>query len=287
MLKPLRILALCGALAPVLAAAPIKALLIDGQNNHAWQQTSPVLKKILEEDGLFRVDVMTTPPKGGDMKTFQPRFSRYKVVVMNYVGDDWTPAVQAAFEKFVSSGGGVVIYHAADNAFREWKAFNEMIAVGGWGNRTEKDGPYVRWRNGKVVLEQKPGPTGHHGKRLPFAVDTRAPQHPVMAGLPERWMQSADELYNSLRGPAKNLTVLATAWSDPANSGTGENEPMLMDIRFGKGRIFHTALGHDPESMRSVGFIVTLRRGTEWAATGKVKQKVPADFPTADKPSVR
>jgi type 1 glutamine amidotransferase len=100
-------------------------------------------------------------------------------------------------------------------------------------------------------------------------------------------MHAADELYSKMRGPGENMTVLATAFSDPANRGTGHDEPMLMTLSFGKGRIFHTTMGHDPEAMSCVGFITTLLRGTEWAATGKVTQKVPADFPTADKVSTR
>jgi type 1 glutamine amidotransferase len=108
-----------------------------------------------------------------------------------------------------------------------------------------------------------------------------------MKGLPAAWMQSTDELYDRLRGPAENLTLLATAYSDPKQKGTGENEPALFTLRYGKGRVFHTILGHDVPAMRSVGFIVTYQRGAEWAATGKVTQKVPADFPTADKVSER
>jgi hypothetical protein len=46
-------------------------------------------------------------------------------------------------------------------------------------------------------------------------------------------------------------------------------------------------IGHGPEAMKCVGFIVTLQRGTEWAATGKVTQKVPADFPKATAVSLR
>jgi type 1 glutamine amidotransferase len=93
-------------------------------------------------------------------------------------------------------------------------------------------------------------------------------------------MHARDELYDRLRGPAKNLTVLATAFSDPATGGTGQHEPLLMTIKYGKGRVFHTALGHSPEAMKCVGFAVTLQRGAEWAATGRVRQKVPSDFPT-------
>jgi type 1 glutamine amidotransferase len=62
---------------------------------------------------------------------------------------------------------------------------------------------------------------------------------------------------------------------------------MLMAIRYGKGRVFHTTLGHDVAAMECVGFITTLQRGTEWAAIGMVTQPVPPDFPTADKQSVR
>jgi len=90
-----------------------------------------------------------------------------------------------------------------------------------------------------------------------------------------------------LRGPAKNLTVLATAFSPEGFRGTDENEPMLMTIQYGTGRVFHTTLGHSVKQCKDVAFIVTFQRGTEWAATGKVTQKVPADFPTADTPTVR
>ncbi|MBL8235226.1 MAG: ThuA domain-containing protein, partial [Bryobacterales bacterium] len=89
------------------------------------------------------------------------------------------------------------------------------------------------------------------------------------------------------RGPAENLTVLATAWADPATGGSGEHEPVLMTIRYGKGRVFHTVLGHGVEAMQCAGFVTTFQRGTEWAATGKVTLKVPADFPSAAQVSMR
>lgn len=275
------------AVTPIWAAGKIAVLIVDGQNNHKWAETTPVLKRLLEETGQFRVDVATTPPKGGDMSQFKPEFSKYKVVVSNYNGDAWSTTTNTAFEKFVRSGGGFVSYHAADNAFPEWKEFNEMIALGGWGNRNEQSGPYARFRDGKLVVEQKPGPGGHHGTRHPFQIVVRDPKHPIMGGLPEKWMHNIDELYDSLRGPAQHIDLLATAFSEPSTKGTGEHEPMLFAVKYGKGRVFHTTLGHDVEAMRCVGFIVTFQRGTEWAATGKVTSKVPADFPTADAVKLR
>ena len=100
-----------------------------------------------------------------------------------------------------------------------------------------------------------------------------------MAGLPAKWMHGKDELYDHLRGPAQNVTVLASAFSAKDKGGTDEDEPLMMTISYGKGRVFHTALGHYTEAVNCVGFIVTLQRGAEWAVTGKVKQKVPANFP--------
>jgi type 1 glutamine amidotransferase len=100
-------------------------------------------------------------------------------------------------------------------------------------------------------------------------------------------MHSADELYSELRGPAKNMTVLATAYASKDQRGTGRDEPQLMTIEYGKGRVFHIAPGHAGRQLKSVAFIATFQRGTEWAATGKVTQSVPADFPGPDEPSIR
>jgi uncharacterized protein len=271
-------------------SAPIRALIIDGQNNHDWRATTPHLKRLLEQTGLFEVDVATTPPKGGAMAQFNPDFSRYQVVVSNYNGEPWPERAQRAFVRYMEEGGGFVPVHAANNAFPEWPEYNRIIGVGGWGGRNEKSGPWLYWEN-RVVRDTSPGPGGSHGSQHAFETVTRAPSHPVMAGLPERWKHAKDELYDRLRGPAENVAVLATAWSDPATNGTGKHEPMLLTIQYGKGRVFHTALGHnngaDITSQRCVGFIVTFQRGCEWAATGKVTQPVPSDFPTADAVSLR
>jgi type 1 glutamine amidotransferase len=62
---------------------------------------------------------------------------------------------------------------------------------------------------------------------------------------------------------------------------------MLMVLSYGMGRIFHTTMGHDVPALSCVGFIATFQRGTEWAATGKVTQKVPVGFPTAETVSFR
>jgi type 1 glutamine amidotransferase len=267
-------------------SATYKTLIITGQNNHNWKASNPVLKQILDETGMFESEVMITPEKGGDMTTFVPDFSKYKLVVLDYNGDSWSDKTNAAFLDYVKNGGGVVVYHAADNAFPNWKEYNEIIGLGGWGNRNEKSGPYVYYKRNTLVTDTSAGVGGSHGRRREFLVRTRITDHPITKGLPVKWLHGNDELYSQLRGPAKNMQILATAFADTAaGGGTMRDEPMLMTISYGKGRIFHTALGHADEgggpAMHCAGFIVTLQRGAEWAVTGNVTQPVPFDFPSA------
>jgi type 1 glutamine amidotransferase len=267
------------------SADPLRVLIVDGQNNHNWKATTPILKKALESCGRFVVEVATTPQDKKQWGTFNPDFSRYAVVVSNYNGDLWPEATCKAFEDYLRNGGGFVSVHAADNSFPQWAEYNKMIGLGGWGGRNEKSGPYLRYRDGKIARDTQPGGGGSHGAYHAFVVETRQPKHPIMAGLPERWLHAPDELYDRLRGPAENVTVLATAHAAREKGGSGENEPMLFTIEYGKGRVFHTTLGHDENSMRCVGFVTTLRRGAEWAATGKVTLPMPDNFPTAEKVS--
>jgi type 1 glutamine amidotransferase len=266
----------------------LRALIIDGQNNHDWKTTTPILRQILESSGRFTVDVATSPPEGEDMSSFRPRFADYDVVVSNYNGDRWLKETEADFEKYVAAGGGFVPVHAANNAFADWSAYNRICGLGGWFGRTDKSGPYVYLNaGGSIVTDNSPGAAGHHGPQHEFQVRRRGPKHPITDGLPELWMHTKDELYDRLRGPAEDMTILATAYSAPQYDGTGRHEPMLMVLEYGQGRVFHTVLGHADYSMNCVGFITTLQRGAEWAASGKVTIPVPDNFPTAEKSSSR
>lgn len=271
------------------ADPPHQALIVDGQNNHGvWPKTTKMMKRYLEETGLFSVDVATTAKQGTD-PSFKPDFSKYDVVISNYNGADWPPETREAFVRYVEGGGGFVVVHAANNAFGKWKEYNDIIGLGGWGGRNEKSGPYVYFSDeGKVVRDDKKGSGGHHGSQHDFAVVIRDGDHPITKGLPREWMHVKDELYDLLRGPGENMHILATAYADPKHGGSGRHEPMAMTIEYGKGRCFHTPLGHGDYSQECVGFITLLQRGAEWAATGKVTQTdVPKDFPASDKISQR
>lgn len=270
------------------SAEKLRVLIIDGQNNHDWQTTTPLLKSMLQKSGRFVAEVATAPAEGEAMDNFKPDFSAYDAVMSNYNGERWSAEPEKAFAEYVHNGGGYVSVHAANNAFPEWPEYNRIIGLGGWYGRGDHSGPYLYVANdGRRVRDDSPGRCGHHGPQHEFRVETRRPDHPIMAGLPKIWLHTRDELYDSLRGPAEQVEILATAYSSPEEKGTDRREPMLMTVRYGEGRVFHTVLGHADYSMNCVGFITTLLRGTEWAATGEVTIEVPDDFPTVDSTSSR
>ena len=215
------------------------------------------------------------------------------MVVLDYNGDRWPAETDSAFVKYVRKGGGVVIYHAADNAFSGWEEFNRIIALGGWEGRNEKSGPYCYLKDGELVLDNRPGHGGSHGQQREYPMHCRNAKHPITKGLPDNWMHARDEMYDSMRGPANIKDLLYSGTTDPATGGSGREEPLVFTVDYGKARIFHLMLGHcgptaeDNPAMQCVGFQTLLLRGAEWAATGKVKQPVPADFPTDQSVSLR
>jgi type 1 glutamine amidotransferase len=298
----------------VSAHSKIKVLIIDGQNNHlVWPKSTIMMKQYLEETGLFSVDIDRTyytwrafreeeylslagvgPTVDlEDPKTdpdFLPKFKKYDVVISNFGNNaaDWPEETQKALEEYLEDGGGFVSVHAADNSFPKWLEYNKMIGLGGWKGRNEKNGPYVYYTNeGELVRDHSTGGAGKHGPKHLFPITVRVPDHPITKGMPKVWLTAKDECYAMLRGPAENMTILATGKDQTDEAPTDRHEPILMVIGYGKGRVFHTTLGHDDYSIEGVGFIVSLTRGVEWAATGKVTQPIPDDFPTAQNASAR
>lgn len=311
----------------------LKALIIDGHNNHyVWPKTTMMMKDYLEQTDLFEVDIkrMDTIWLGIKYNEKRPHslteyinnyllddsgyvisedtlettgydvdFYKYDLVISNLGSftPDWSDKTKRKFEQYMSQGGGLVIVHSANNAWGDWTEFNKMIGLGAWGERDSISGPYVFYNTKeKIEIDSSEGVCGSHGAEHEFVITSHAPKHPIMNGLPAEWLHTKDELYDRMRGPFENATILATAYSDvdkneqtwePKLKGTDRHVPMLMTINYNQGRIFHTTLGHFDYSMECVGFITTFQRGAEWASTGKVSQDIPNDFPSKNKTSSR
>ena len=262
------------------AAEKINVLIIDGQHNHNWKATTPLLKDMLLKTDRFTVDVATTPPKGApkeDWGKFKPDFSKCQVVVMNYAGDAWPKEVNDGMAKFVEGGGGLAFYHAAVFAFPQWAEWNKMMGMGwrpaNFGGRVclDDEGKLMKMAKGE-------GPGGGHGPAHAFELVVRDKEHPVMKGVPEKWLHVKDELYHGMRGPCENMAILATAFSSKEGKGTGMHEPMVWTVAYGKARVFVSVLGHDASNTAVPDTATLLCRGAEWAATGQVTIPVPAEF---------
>ena len=217
----------------------IKVLLVTGANNHKWKETTPALKAIFERAGKFAVDVTEDPdvPRFSDAKAL----GKYDVIVLNLNrGKRWESDRETNFLNFVKNGGGLVVYHASDNAFSGWEEYDKL--VGG------------TWRSKGSSFPNK---GTFHPAYGPFEVEVVDKDHPITRGVES--FKTTDEKYSNLR-LQDNIHVLAQAMQD------GKPQPLLFVSDYGKGRMFQTALGHDLNAMKTPEFGETLVRGTVWAA---------------------
>jgi type 1 glutamine amidotransferase len=275
------------------ADPPIRVLILDGYSNHDWRLTTALIRGILEPTGLFAVTVSTAPPtrEAPGWDTWRPKFTDYDVVIQTCNdlngGPPWPRAVQEDFEAFVRNGGGVYVWHGGNNAFPDWPAYNEMIGLGwrpkdfGWAIAVNEDGTLARIPAG-VGLD-----TGH-GARTDTVVRRRG-DHPIHAGLPRAWLTPDIEVYYYARGPAERIEVLSYG-RDPK---TGLNWPLEWTTSYGRGRVYTSTFGHvwkgdtQPARMRCAGLQTVVVRALQWLAGRQPAFPVPADFPTADRVSVR
>lgn len=294
--RALLILLLAIMVSPAMAAEPlrpIRVLVVDGFSNHDWRLTTRAIRAILEPTGLFSVDVSTSPADAAapGWEQWRPDFAAYDVVIQNCNdfggGPSWPKPVQTAFEKFVRRGGGVYVWHSANNAFVDWPAYNEIIGLGwrkkefGWALVVANDGTLTRLAPGQ-------GRNTGHGKRFD-ALIRRIGEHPIHRGLPREWIAADIEVYHHVRGPAKNVDVLSYA-NEPV---TALGWPIEWTVRYGRGRVYTSTLGHvwsgdiQPVTVRDAGVQTLLVRALQWLAQRPVTWPVPADFPTPTSTSVR
>lgn len=271
---------------------PIKVLIIGGQNNHNWKKSTPFMKQLLDGAGHFETTVNNAPEKQmppSAWDSWKPQFSRYDCVVLDYNGQMWPKAVKGQFASYIAGGGNALVIHAANNSFNGWKEYEQMVGLL-WRGKNYGASLYID--DAANVVREEPG-VGRgmgHGSQYDWVMTVRDKQHPITQGMPLHWMHKHDELYHGQRGPAQNVHILLTAYSDPVGSrrGTGKNEPIVWWIPYGKGKVVTNVMGHvgGLECMQCVGFKVLLYRSCEWLATGKCQTPIPPNFPTAEQTSI-
>ena len=228
----------------------IQTLLLTGANNHDWRMSAPFCRDLLAGSGLFDVTVTESPSSALEDAD---ALGEFDLLFMDYNGPEWSDRAKSNFEAAVGGGTGLVVLHAADNAFPGWVGYEKMVAL--------------MWREGTS-----------HGEFHEFGVHVVDGDHPITLGLDD--YRTTDELYHSLVPMhGVDYQVLARAFSSVASGGTGKDEPVLTVSTYGLGRIFHQVLGHvwpgnpDMIAFENEGFRRTTLRGSEWAARGEVTQQ--------------
>ena len=172
-----------------------------------------------------------------------PELKKYDALVLHYQNHQVPapgPEALANFRQFVEEGRGLVLVHFSCGAFYDWTT--KLVS---------KDFLPLA---GRVWDSKLRG----HDPRGPFRVQISDHAHPVTAGLAD--FDTTDELYTCLTGDVP-IQVLAT--------GTSKEDqkmyPMAFVFNCGKGRVFHSPLGHDVQAFNdAVGTL--FRRGTAWSA---------------------
>lgn len=230
------------AAAALISAAPqeqnkvdtIRVLVVTGIDHpaHDWKTTAPAIRGVLQKDKRFDVRIVEDHEFLASAAVFD-----YDVLFLHF--KDYQPIARAEqihenLVNFVKQGKGLVVFHFACGAFENWPEFRNLA--------------------GKV-WDRK---TGHdpHG---PFTVEIVEKEHPITRGMED--FQAHDELYICLEGE-RPVEVLATARSKV----TGKDHPMAFAFQYGKGRVFHTPLGHDVRAIQMPGVAELTRRGCLWAA---------------------
>lgn len=225
----------------VAAAEKLQVLVVTGFDvgSHKWEESTKLIQSILEKTGRFDVTVSR------DKEVFATDLSSYRAIVLSYgfwKEKDPSDKAKAGLLAYAKGGGNVVALHFACSSFQGWDEYNELLGR--------------VWKKG----------VGGHGPYGEFTVNIKDKAHPITAGLKD--FKTEDELYAKLTGDAE-IQVLASAYSDWSK----KVEPIVFVKAYGKGRVVHNVLGHGLDSKQNESYQTLLRRGVEWAATGKVTLK--------------
>lgn len=166
--------------------------------------------------------------------------ARFRVVVfLLTTGDVLDDGQQAAFEAWISAGGGYLGVHSAADTEYAWPFYGELV------------GAYFK----------------AHPVVQPANVNVEVTDHPATVGFPSPWSHT-DEWYDFQTNPRPEVSVLATVDESSYTGGTmGADHPIVWaHSTAGGGRALYTAMGHTQQSYADPTFRQHLTGALRWVA---------------------
>jgi type 1 glutamine amidotransferase len=237
--------------------------------DHTPVSSLQILDKELAESTMFQITTLPLTEGSSDLTALKSKMSQNRVIILDNIARSQLMDLGETLKSFVASGGGLVmIGHSQD-------------AIDLFGStHTSATAP-------DPVPSTSSAVWGDSSRLLPVRVSIQHGDNPIIKGMPSPWMHPPEQLGRLNLAGATNVSMLATASSLDSSERRTTEEPVMWVQKFGKGRVFGTEMGNDLEALRCVGFITTLKRATEWAAFGRVSQKIPSTFPSGNTMSER
>lgn len=203
-----------------------------GWEGHDPEECAAIYRRWLHEDGFsVRMETDTAAfadPSIHDLSLIVPICTRSRI------GDEEV----ANLTRAVENGVGLAGHHGGmSDAFRESVEYQFMVG-GQW--------------------------VAHPGNIIDYEVNVKRPDDPIMQGIKD--FAYTSEQYYMHMDPA--VEVLATTTFSGAHCPwiEGVVMPVVWKHRYGRGRVFHSTLGHRVSEFEVPEMATILRRGINWAA---------------------
>jgi uncharacterized protein len=203
-----------------------------GWSGHDPEECAAIYRRWLHEDG-FSVRMATETSAFAD-----PSIHELSLIIPIFTMSEIEKEEVDNLTKAVEGGVGLAGHHGGmSDAFRD--AVDYQFMVGG------------QW-------------VAHPGNIIDYTVDVADPLDPVMAGI-KSFPYTSEQYYMHV-DPSNHVLATTTFSGEHAPWIAGVKMPVVWKRMHGKGRVFHSTLGHQAKEFENLEMATMLRRGVNWAA---------------------
>lgn len=224
-----------------------RALVLYENSGHhiAYSRVAKTWLNQLAADSSFAIDYINNTDSISKIL-----LTRYQLFIqLDYPPYNWKPEAVAAFEDYVENGrGGWIGFHHATllgrfDGFPMWQWFSRFMGNIEWKHFIST------FADGKVQVEDS--------------------LHPVMNGIPSKFIINKEEWYIYNKSPRPEVHVLASvdeSTYSPASSVKMGDHPVIWTNLKYKARNIYIFMGHSPDLFSNAHYTTLFRNTIFWAA---------------------